>query len=324
MYDIITSVVIGAAAGLVTVVITGLWGWHSQYRNRREQTAHIRNLVTDGMEPILSAKALPPLPGQSNPIPADSIRYAHFRTLQDHLRVAVLYRGTHLTYQEIASLQKVLANIESMCTALGMHANKSMPLEVVDAFDADLQKLEWLGLPTHSTKEDSSMKITEHYQRWIGLLVGIIAAVVGLLALNTIQKSTKLAAAQTVMDTYYAAKNRIVASKFRDVDTQKDLVLFHLQTQDYRHGSSKDPEIVKLVDQIMMEIETFGNRVHTDVLKDYNEIVESICEQYAKGLFGGLAESFVKETVLRDARRQNNEVYNNMVEIEPIDLDGCQ
>ncbi len=45
MYDIITGIVIGAIAGLVTVVITGLWSMYSRWQHRQEQITFIREFV---------------------------------------------------------------------------------------------------------------------------------------------------------------------------------------------------------------------------------------------------------------------------------------
>ena len=147
MNDIITGVVIGATAGLVTAVVTGLWGWLGRRLQRREQTAYIRGLVTEGMESIRSAGALPPPPGETNPIPADCIRYALFRNLPDSLRVALSYRATRLTYPETSSSQQVLAEVENMCTELEMYSRKAMPPKIADIFRERLQELKWLGLP---------------------------------------------------------------------------------------------------------------------------------------------------------------------------------
>ena len=143
MSDAYTGIVIGAAAGLVTVIITGLWGWLVRSWQRREQTAYIRDLVMDSMKRIQSA-APPP----QQPISADSIRYLLFCDLRDSLRVALSYRATRLTYQETSFLQRILVKIESMCTDLGVSAINSMPLRAADKFSKDLQELKWLGLPT--------------------------------------------------------------------------------------------------------------------------------------------------------------------------------
>ena len=159
------------------------------------------------------------------------------------------------------------------------------------------------------------MKITKCYQRWIGFLLAIIATVVGLVELNTIRKSSELAAAQAVMNTYYPARNMIIHGALRNLHTEKDLILFNLQIQNYPQGS----EISKAAKETMMEIEDLGNLTHKQALTDYGHIGESICKQYAQGFFGGVAQSFVNEIVVPDALQQNAQ------KIEPmINLDDCQ
>ena len=46
---LIMGIVIGTAAGVMTVVITGLWGRYVRSRQRREQTVYLRDLVMEGI-----------------------------------------------------------------------------------------------------------------------------------------------------------------------------------------------------------------------------------------------------------------------------------
>ena len=147
MLDIVKGLIIGVGAGVTTSAILGAWRWSIRFRDRREQIPYIRNLITTQAERILSATDLPhPAPGRS-PIPGDSVRYVFFRELQSTLLVALSSRATALTYQEISSLQTVLANIDRAMTDLPLGERGIMPLPIAQSFYEQLQTLSWLGLP---------------------------------------------------------------------------------------------------------------------------------------------------------------------------------
>ena len=147
MVDIVEGLIIGVGAGVTTAAILGIWRLFIRFRDRREQIPYIRNLITTQIDRILSATDLPsPTSGQES-IPANSIRFVFFRELQSALLVALSSRATALTYQEVSSLQKILADIDRVITDLPLRKRGIMPLTIAQSFFEQLQALSWLGLP---------------------------------------------------------------------------------------------------------------------------------------------------------------------------------
>ena len=147
MLDIAKGLVIGVGAGVTTAAILGVWHWIVRFRDRREQIPHIRQLITTQAERIMSATDIPsPEPGQG-PIPADRLRFVFFRELQSALLIALSSRATALTYKEISSLQRILADIDRAMTDLTLSERGVLPLTIAQSFYEQLEKLSWLGLP---------------------------------------------------------------------------------------------------------------------------------------------------------------------------------
>ena len=146
MFNIVEGLIIGVGAGVTTTVILGVWRWLMRFKDRREQITFIRDLVTDQMEHTLFATDLPPPARGENPVSADSVRYALFRNFQIDLQVALSSRATLLTYKEVSSLQKILANRDWVMTDLTLHERKIMPLTIAQSFCDQLQSLCWLDL----------------------------------------------------------------------------------------------------------------------------------------------------------------------------------
>ena len=148
LLDIAKGFIIGVGAGLTAAAILGLWRLSIRFIDRREQIPYIRNLITMQTERILSATDLPPpAPGKER-IPADRLRFVFFRELQSALLVALSSRATALTYKEVSSLQKILADIDRTMTDLTLQERGILPLTIAQSFDEQLKALSWLRLPT--------------------------------------------------------------------------------------------------------------------------------------------------------------------------------
>ena len=147
LQNIVEGLIIGVGVGVTTAVILGLWRWLMRFRDRREQIPYIRNLITTQTERILSATDLPsPTSGQES-IPADRVRFVFFRELQSALLVVLSSRATALTYREVSSLHKILADVDRAMTDLTLSKHGIMPLAIAQSFYEQLQSLSWLGLP---------------------------------------------------------------------------------------------------------------------------------------------------------------------------------
>ena len=140
--EIIEGLVIGVGAGVTTAAILGVYRWLIRYLDRRDQIPYICDLISNQMEKILSVAE----PGMGQ-IPADCVRFAYFRELQSSLLVALSSRATALHYQEVSSLQKVLADYERAMTDLSLRERGIMPESIAISFYESLQALSWLGLP---------------------------------------------------------------------------------------------------------------------------------------------------------------------------------
>ena len=81
-------------------------------------------------------------------IRADRLRFVFFRELQSALLVALSSRATALTYKEVSSLQKILADIDRTMTDLTLQERGILPLTIAQSFDEQLKALSWLRLPT--------------------------------------------------------------------------------------------------------------------------------------------------------------------------------
>lgn len=147
MQEIIEGLIIGVGAGVTTAAILGAWRWLIRYRDRREQIPYIRDLIANQIKRILSATDLPPLEPGMEKIPADCIRFVYVREFQSALLVALSSRATALTYQEVSSLQKVLADLERAMTDLPLRKRGVLPEAIARSYYDSFQKLSWLGLP---------------------------------------------------------------------------------------------------------------------------------------------------------------------------------
>ena len=148
LLDIAKGFIIGVGAGLTTAAILGLRSLFIRFLDRREQIPYIRNLITMQTERILSATDLPPPASGKEPIPADCLRFVFFRELQSALLVALSSRATALTYKEVSSLQKILADIDRAMTDLTLRERGILPLTLAQSFYKQLKALSWLRLPT--------------------------------------------------------------------------------------------------------------------------------------------------------------------------------
>ena len=147
LVEILKGLLIGAGASLTATVILGLRSWLIRYRNRREQIPYIRDLLTSQMDRILSATDLPPYKPGAEPIAADRVRFAYFNELRTALLVALSSRATALTYKEVSSLHKIIADNDRIMTDLTLNERGIMPLARAQPFFASLQSLSWLGMP---------------------------------------------------------------------------------------------------------------------------------------------------------------------------------
>ena len=147
MQDIAEGLIIGVGAGVTTAAILGIWHWAIRWLHRREQIPYIRDLITTQRDRILSATDLPPLEPGQNPVPADHLRFVFFRELQSTLLVALSSRATALTYKEISSLQKILADVDRAMTDLPLRERLVFPLAIAQSFFGQLESLTWLRLP---------------------------------------------------------------------------------------------------------------------------------------------------------------------------------
>ena len=146
MIDIAEGLIIGVGAGLTTTLILGMYHWFSRFLKRREQITYIREFIDTQIRRILDATDLPPPEGQE-PITADRLRFVYFRALQSELQVALSTRVTALTYKEVSSLRRVLANFERVITDLSLIKRGFIPLNLAQSLYKQFQDLHWIGLP---------------------------------------------------------------------------------------------------------------------------------------------------------------------------------
>ena len=146
MIDVAEGLLIGVGAGLTTTLILGMYQWFSKYRKRYEQITYIRGFIDTQIRGILNATDLAPPEGQEL-IKADRMRFVYFRILQSELQVALSTRVTALTYKEVSSLQRVLANFETVITDLSLIKHGVIPLHLAQFLHEQFQDLNWLGLP---------------------------------------------------------------------------------------------------------------------------------------------------------------------------------
>ena len=114
--------------------------------------SYIRDLIANQMDRILSATDLPPYKPDAEPIPADRVRFVYFRELQTALLVVLSSRATALTYtaltyKEVSSLHKIIADTDRAMTDLTLNERGIMPLAIAQPFFASLRSLSWLGMP---------------------------------------------------------------------------------------------------------------------------------------------------------------------------------
>ena len=150
MEEIAKGLVIGVGAGVTTAAILGAWSWLIRIRDRREQIPYIRDLIASQREKILSATDLPPFKPGGEPLPADCLRFVFFRELQSALLVALSSRATALSYKEVSSLQKILADVDRAMTDLPLRERGIMPLSIAQSLFEELHALKWLRLPDRS------------------------------------------------------------------------------------------------------------------------------------------------------------------------------
>ena len=146
MIDVAKGLLIGVGAGLTTTLILGMYRWLSRYQDRREQITYIREFIDTEIRRILDATDLARPEGQE-PITADRLRFVYFRVLQSELQVALSTRVTALTYIEVSSLQRVLANFERVITDLSLVKRGVIHLHLSQSLYEQFQDLNWLGLP---------------------------------------------------------------------------------------------------------------------------------------------------------------------------------
>ena len=147
LQEILKGLIIGVGAGVTTAALLGLQRSLIRFRDRCEQIPYIRDLIASQMDRILSATDLPPHRPGAEPIPADRLRFVYFRELQSALLVALSSRATALTYKEVSSLHKSLADVDRTMTDLTLGERGIMPLTIAQSFFENLQSLSWLRLP---------------------------------------------------------------------------------------------------------------------------------------------------------------------------------
>lgn len=145
--DIAKGLIIGVGAGVTTAAILGARRWWIRRRERREQIPYIRNLIAMQAERILSATDLSPPAPDKAPVPADRVRFVFFRELQSALLTVLSSRASALSYQEVFSLQKILADVDRAMTDLTLRERGILPLPIAQSFYEQLKALTWLGLP---------------------------------------------------------------------------------------------------------------------------------------------------------------------------------
>ena len=113
----------------------------------RLQIDYIRELVATHFDNIFSAAILPPPEEGQSPIPADVVRFAHFREFETALEVAINSRSSSLEDTSRSDLELAVANMKRAVNDLGLLERKVLPLNIAEQFYESFQKLQWLELP---------------------------------------------------------------------------------------------------------------------------------------------------------------------------------
>ena len=153
MDEIVQGLFIGIGAGVTTSIILGIGHLFVRLRDRHEQISYIRDLIVTKAELMFSATDIEVPHVKEKPIPGDLVRFTYFRDLRSSLLVALSSRATTLSYKEVSSLQKVLADIDRLMSDLTLNKGKTMPMTIAKKFYDNLQSLNWLGLPDKSIEE---------------------------------------------------------------------------------------------------------------------------------------------------------------------------
>ena len=145
MSDIGQGIVIGVSAGIVTSIILGICSWLIRWRDRREQVRYVRHLVVRHMRTMVSAARLPPPERGKDSVPADLVRFAHFRVFEAEIDAAVAHRTSTLSYKQVYSLQRVVRTMKNVMTDLPLQ--QTLPLPIANSMWEKFQQVEWLNLP---------------------------------------------------------------------------------------------------------------------------------------------------------------------------------
>ena len=143
MSNVIEGLLIGVGVGIILGAMRlTLWIWQHY-----EQVAYVREVISRDTKQILEVPQLPPSKSSAKPIASDSVRFACVREFQSHMQTIFLSRATALTYKEISSLQKIMADLDRAMIDLNLTENKTMPLQIFEGINEKFRKLSWLKLP---------------------------------------------------------------------------------------------------------------------------------------------------------------------------------
>lgn len=142
--------------------------------------------------------------------------------------------------------------------------------------------------------------------RLISPVIAIAALCLAMSELDTLKKSSELAATQALMDTYYRALNRYVDAQRQ---MQNTLVEITPEKIGIEMRMRKPQELSVSPEQAMKDSqmkshlelkETYSKVVVDRALSDFVAVVANMCKQRENGLLGATAVAFLLDVVNRD------------------------
>ena len=155
MNDVWTSMIGGAAAGLVVSALLELRERVAAKLRRREQIRHIREMIANGRARIYGVPdPFRPLPdGFKGELDSNLVRYRMFEGLRKDLDLALDGRSSEITFDEIRQVRVVFL----MDDLIRRDApGRLLSLEIYDDIFEEWEQIKWLKLPSRAETERES------------------------------------------------------------------------------------------------------------------------------------------------------------------------